>query len=30
MTDARAASFLQKHADTTFLLDQPAAGQLTP
>ena len=30
MTDAIAASFLQKHADTTFLLDQAAAGQLTP
>ncbi len=30
MTDAIAASFLQKHNDTTFLLDQAAAGQLTP
>src|SRR3979409_1836542 len=30
MTDAIAASFLQKHADTTFLLDQAAAGPLTP
>lgn len=30
MTDAIAASFLQKHLDTTFILDQSAAGQLTP
>jgi glucosamine-6-phosphate deaminase len=30
VTDAIAASFLQKHSDTTFILDQPAAGQLTP
>jgi glucosamine-6-phosphate deaminase len=30
MTDAIAASFLQKHGDTTFILDQPAAGYLTP
>ncbi|MCI0457113.1 MAG: glucosamine-6-phosphate deaminase [Gemmataceae bacterium] len=30
ITDAIAASFLQKHSDTTFLLDQAAAGQLTP
>ncbi len=30
MTDAIAASFLQKHPDTTFLLDQSAASQLTP
>ena len=30
MTDAIAASFLQKHPDTTFLLDQAAAGELTP
>ncbi len=30
MTDAIAASFLQKHNDTTFLLDQAAAGHLTP
>jgi glucosamine-6-phosphate deaminase len=29
MTDAIAASFLQQHPDTTFLLDQSAAGQLT-
>jgi glucosamine-6-phosphate deaminase len=29
MTDAIAASFLQQHPDTTFILDQPAAGQLT-
>jgi glucosamine-6-phosphate deaminase len=29
MTDAIAASFLQKHNDATFLLDQPAAGALT-
>ena len=26
MTEAIAASFLQKHADTTFMLDQAAAG----
>src|SRR5262245_53606236 len=30
ITDAVAASFLQKHGDTTFLLDQAAAGHLTP
>ena len=30
MTDAVAASFLQKHPDATFLLDQAAAGELTP
>src|SRR5262245_29160074 len=30
MTEAITASFLQKHADTTFILDQAAAGQLTP
>src|SRR5205814_10446609 len=30
ITDAIAASFLQKHPDTTFLLDQAAAGHLTP
>jgi glucosamine-6-phosphate deaminase len=30
MTDAIAASFLQKHNDTTFLLDQSAASHLTP
>jgi glucosamine-6-phosphate deaminase len=29
ITDAIAASFLQKHGDTTFLLDQAAASQLT-
>src|SRR5438874_11609576 len=29
MTDAIAASFLQKHGDTTFILDQAAAGELT-
>jgi glucosamine-6-phosphate deaminase len=29
MTDAIAASFLQKHPDTTFILDQAAADQLT-
>jgi glucosamine-6-phosphate deaminase len=29
MTDAIAASFLQKHPDTTFILDQAAAGGLT-
>jgi glucosamine-6-phosphate deaminase len=29
MTDAIAASFLQKHADSTFILDQAAAGELT-
>src|SRR5206468_5327320 len=28
MTDAIAASFLQKHPDTTFILDQAAAGEL--
>jgi glucosamine-6-phosphate deaminase len=30
MTDAIAASFLQKHNDTTFILDQSAASHLTP
>jgi glucosamine-6-phosphate deaminase len=30
MTDAVSASFLQKHNDTTFILDLPAAGALTP
>jgi glucosamine-6-phosphate deaminase len=30
MTEAVAASFLQKHGDTTFILDQAAAGHLTP
>jgi glucosamine-6-phosphate deaminase len=29
VTDAVAASFLQNHPDATFLLDLPAAGQLT-
>ena len=29
VTDAVAASFLQKHPDATFLLDEAAAGQLT-
>src|SRR5207244_2450986 len=29
ITDAIAASFLQKHADTTFILDQAAAADLT-
>ena len=29
MTEAIAASFLQKHNDTTFLLDEAGAGQLT-
>jgi glucosamine-6-phosphate deaminase len=29
MTDAIAASFLQKHPDTTFILDRAAAGDLT-
>jgi glucosamine-6-phosphate deaminase len=29
-TEAVSASFLQRHPDTTFILDQPAAGQLTP
>jgi glucosamine-6-phosphate deaminase len=29
VTDAIAASFLQKHADTTFILDQAAAEELT-
>jgi glucosamine-6-phosphate deaminase len=29
VTDAIAASFLQKHPDATFILDQAAAGQLT-
>jgi glucosamine-6-phosphate deaminase len=28
MTDAIAASFLQQHPDTTFILDEPAAGDL--
>lgn len=30
MSEAITASFLQKHADTTFILDQAAAGHLTP
>jgi glucosamine-6-phosphate deaminase len=30
MTDAIAASFLQRHNDTTFILDQSAASHLTP
>ncbi|MCI0376177.1 MAG: glucosamine-6-phosphate deaminase [Gemmataceae bacterium] len=30
MTEAITASFLQKHPDTTFILDQSAAGYLTP
>jgi glucosamine-6-phosphate deaminase len=30
MTDAITASFLQQHPDTTLLLDQAAAGHLTP
>jgi glucosamine-6-phosphate deaminase len=30
MTETITASFLQKHADTTFILDQSAAGDLTP
>lgn len=30
MSEAITASFLQKHPDTTFLLDQAAAGHLTP
>jgi len=30
MTDAVSASFLQKHNDTTFILDQAAARDLTP
>ncbi len=29
-SESISASFLQKHPDTTFLLDQPAAAQLTP
>jgi glucosamine-6-phosphate deaminase len=29
-TEAVTASFLQKHPDTTFILDQAAAGHLTP
>jgi glucosamine-6-phosphate deaminase len=29
-TEAVSASFLQRHADTTFILDHPAAGYLTP
>jgi glucosamine-6-phosphate deaminase len=29
VTDAIAASFLQQHADTTFIVDEPAAGHLT-
>ncbi|MCI0642295.1 MAG: glucosamine-6-phosphate deaminase [Gemmataceae bacterium] len=30
MSEAITASFLQKHPDTTFILDQAAAGHLTP
>jgi glucosamine-6-phosphate deaminase len=30
MTESITASFLQKHPDTTFLLDHAAAGELTP
>jgi glucosamine-6-phosphate deaminase len=30
MTEVVTASFLQKHADTTFILDQAAASDLTP
>jgi glucosamine-6-phosphate deaminase len=30
MTEAISACFLQEHADATFLLDQAAAGHLTP
>jgi glucosamine-6-phosphate deaminase len=30
MSEAVSASFLQRHADTTFLLDHAAAGHLTP
>ena len=30
MSEVTTASFLQKHQDTTFLLDQAAAGHLTP
>src|SRR5262249_49795592 len=30
ITDAITASFLQKHPDATFILDQAAAGHLTP
>jgi glucosamine-6-phosphate deaminase len=30
MTEAVSASFLQRHADTTFILDHAAARQLTP
>jgi glucosamine-6-phosphate deaminase len=30
MTEAVSASFLQKHSDTTFILDHAAAGSLTP
>lgn len=30
MTESISASFLQKHPDTTFILDQAAAGHLTP
>jgi glucosamine-6-phosphate deaminase len=30
MTEAVSASFLQRHPDTTFLLDHAAAGHLTP
>ncbi len=30
MSEAISASFLQKHPDTTFILDQSAAGHLTP
>src|SRR5207245_946906 len=29
ITDAIAASFLQQHPDTTFIVDEPAAGHLT-
>lgn len=29
VTDVVAASFLQQHADTSFILDEPAAGDLT-
>jgi glucosamine-6-phosphate deaminase len=30
ITEAVSASFLQQHGDTTFILDHPAAGWLTP
>ncbi|MGF1581736.1 MAG: glucosamine-6-phosphate deaminase [Gemmataceae bacterium] len=30
ITDAIAASFLQQHSDTTFLLDEAASGYITP